>query len=99
MQHNHYAILGLDSTANTTTIKQAYRQLAAKYHPDRHIEADALVMSEKFRMVQMAYDVLSDDTSRQNYDKNRQRSLLSNPLQTASEIWSQRFQVLMDETA
>jgi DnaJ-class molecular chaperone len=85
---DHYAALGLNSAATLSDIKKAFRQRAALYHPDRNSAADA---GERFREVQEAYDVLSDDAKRQAYDDNRRRGLLDSPIDTAREIWGQYF--------
>lgn len=81
---DHYATLGLASSASLADIKKAFRQQAALHHPDRNDHPDA---PARFRAVQEAYDVLSDDTKRQAYDDNRRRNLLDNPLDTAKDIW------------
>jgi DnaJ-class molecular chaperone len=85
---DHYAALGLNSAATLSDIKKAFRQRAALYHPDRNSAADA---AGRFREVQEAYDVLSDDTKRQAYDDNRRRGLLDSPIDTAREIWGAYF--------
>lgn len=82
---DHYSALGLRGSANIADIKKAFRQLAATYHPDRNSDPDA---PARFRAVQQAYEVLSDETKRQAYDDNRRRNLLDDPLQTAREIWN-----------
>ena len=84
MQGDHYAALGLAANATLADIKRAFRQKASFYHPDRNTAADAAL---RFREVQQAYDVLSDSERRQQYDDNRRRNLLDDPLQTATEIW------------
>jgi len=89
---DHYSVLGVRSSASWAEIKKAYRQLAARYHPDRSEAVDA---AQRFRRVQQAYDVLSDPASRQAYDNNRQRQLLDDPLQTARLIWSDYFEPLI----
>ncbi len=89
---DHYAALGLSSTATLAEVKKAYRQLAALHHPDRNPAAGAAV---RFRGVQEAYDILSDDTRRTAYDNNRKRNLLDDPLETASEIWTTYFNRLI----
>ena len=80
-----YSALGLRGSASLADIKKAFRQLAATYHPDRNSDPDA---PARFRAVQQAYEVLSDETRRQAYDDNRRRNLLDDPLQTASDIWN-----------
>ena len=84
MQGDHYAALGLAANATLADIKRAFRQKASYYHPDRNTAADAAL---RFREVQQAYDVLSDPERRQQYDDNRRRNLLDDPLQSATEIW------------
>ena len=84
MLGDHYAALGLAANATLADIKRAFRQKASYYHPDRNTAADAAL---RFREVQQAYDVLSDPERRQQYDDNRRRNLLDDPLQSATEIW------------
>ena len=88
---DHYAALGLGSDATLADVKKAFRQKAALYHPDRNTAADA---PERFRAVQTAYEVLSDDVKRQGYDDNRRRNLLDSPIDTAREIWQGYFRNL-----
>ena len=82
---NHYAVLGVDSDALASAIKNAYRKKASEFHPDKNAASDAAL---KFRAIQEAYDLLSDPIKRRDYDENRRRSLLENPLETAQEIWT-----------
>lgn len=62
-----YGVLGVSKGATADEIKAAYRQQAMKYHPDRTKGDEAL--SEIFRAVQKAYDVLKDDVKRKYYDE------------------------------
>ncbi len=91
----HYAALGLKSDATLADIKKAFRQKASQFHPDRNSDPDA---PARFREVQEAYDVLSDDDKRKAYDDNRRRNLLDDPAQTAREIWQGYFQQLLNRT-
>lgn len=88
---DHYAALGLTANATLADIKKAFRQRAALHHPDR---SDALDAAERFRAVQTAYAVLSDPQTRQDYDDNRRRNLLDDPLLTAQDIWQTYFKSL-----
>jgi DnaJ-class molecular chaperone len=88
---DHYTALGLGSSASLADIKKAFRQRASQYHPDRNTDADA---PARFRAVQEAYEVLSDDDKRQAYDDNRRRNLLDDPAQTARDIWASYFEPL-----
>ncbi len=66
-KRDYYEVLGVDKSADESTIKKAYRQLAKKYHPDMNPgdkEAEA-----KFKEVNEAYDVLSDPDKKAKYDQ------------------------------
>lgn len=89
---DHYTALGLASSATLADVKKAFRQKAAQYHPDRNPDAEAPV---RFRAVQEAYEVLSDDAKRQAYDDNRRRNLLDDPAATARDIWQAYFEPLV----
>ncbi len=91
----HYAALGLKSDATLADIKRAFRQKASQFHPDRNSAPDA---PARFREVQEAYDVLSDETKRKAYDDNRRRNLLDDPAQTAREIWQGYFQQVLNRS-
>ncbi len=91
----HYAALGLKSDATLADIKRAFRQKASQFHPDRNSAPDA---PARFREVQEAYDVLSDDDKRKAYDDNRRRNLLDDPAQTAREIWQGYFQQVLNRS-
>ncbi len=62
---DYYKILGVDRTADEKTIKQAYRRLARKYHPDVNKAKEA---AERFKEINEAYEVLSDPEKRKRYD-------------------------------
>lgn len=64
---DYYEILEITRTSDKESIKKAYRKMALKYHPDRNPnDKDA---EEQFKRVNEAYEVLSDDSKRQIYDK------------------------------
>jgi len=63
---NYYETLGVSKNATADEIKKAYRTLAFKYHPDRNPGDKAA--EEKFKQITAAYDVLSDESKRRNYD-------------------------------
>lgn len=62
---NLYEILGVSKNASKDEIKKTYRKLAKKYHPDVSTEENA---EEAFKIIQNAYEVLSDDDKRKEYD-------------------------------
>jgi molecular chaperone DnaJ len=64
-KRDYYEILGVDPSATQEQIKQAYRQLAVKWHPDRNPAPDA---TDRFKEIAEAYAVLSDQTKREQYD-------------------------------
>jgi DnaJ-class molecular chaperone len=66
-KRDYYEILGLARGASGDEIKKAYRKLARQYHPDAN-KSDPRAQ-EKFIEVQEAYDVLSDEHKRRNYDQ------------------------------
>ena len=67
MPRDYYDILGIGKTATADEIKSAHRKLVRKYHPD--VNKDNPAATEKFKEAQEAYDVLSDDQKRKNYDQ------------------------------
>jgi DnaJ-class molecular chaperone len=62
----YYAILGVSEKASYPEIKRTYRRLARKYHPDRNSSAFAEDMIKK---INTAFEVLSDETKRTQYDR------------------------------
>lgn len=65
---DYYKVLGVATDADLKTIKTAYRKLARKYHPDVSDEHDA---EKRFKEVAEAYEVLSDETKRAEYEQLR----------------------------
>lgn len=64
---DYYAILGVSRDATEKEIKQAYRRLARKYHPD--VNPGNKSAEEKFKEISEAYEVLSDPEKRRKYDQ------------------------------
>lgn len=75
-EKDYYRILGIQATSTTEQIKDAYRQLAKKYHPDVQTGAGADHQPdvEKFRDVLEAYQVLSVKESRAAFDLSRRKN-------------------------
>ncbi|MEC7828957.1 MAG: DnaJ C-terminal domain-containing protein [Actinomycetota bacterium] len=65
-EKDYYAVLGVSSTASPKEITKAYRKLARSHHPDAKGGNE-----ERFKEVSAAYDVLGDDTKREEYDEAR----------------------------
>jgi Co-chaperone protein dnaJ len=66
MSSSLYDTLGVSKSASNDEIKKAYRRLARKYHPDINKEPGA---EDKFKEINAAYEILSDDKKRAQYDQ------------------------------
>ena len=66
MAKDLYEVLGVSRDATDDEIKKAFRRQARKLHPDVNKEPDA---EERFKEVNEAYSVLSDEQKRANYDR------------------------------
>ena len=66
LMKDYYQVLGVQKNATTDEIKKAYRKLALQYHPDRNKGDKAA--EERFKEINEAYAVLSDQEKRQQYD-------------------------------
>ena len=77
LEKDYYKTLGVQKTAKPAEIKKAYRDLARKYHPDANKgNADA---EERFKEITEAYNVLSDEKQRKEYDEARSMFRVSAP--------------------
>ena len=65
-KRDYYEVLGVEKSASERDLKNAFRSLARKYHPDRSSEENA---EDKFKEIQEAYAVLSDAEKRAQYDR------------------------------
>lgn len=68
-EKDYYAILGLSKNADSATIKKTYRNLARELHPDK-TKGDKK-LEDRFKEVSEAYEILSDDKKRAEYDEAR----------------------------
>jgi molecular chaperone DnaJ len=69
IEKDYYKSLGVPKDASAADIKKAYRKLARQYHPDAN-KGDAS-SEERFKEISEAYDVLSDEKKRKEYDEAR----------------------------
>src|SRR5437763_7320284 len=69
VEKDDYAALGVSKDASQADIKKAYRKLARQHHPDANKGEAA--SEEKFKAISEAYDVLSDEAKRKEYDEAR----------------------------
>ena len=65
MEKNYYKTLGVDRNASEQDIKKVYKRMAFKFHPDKNKDPGT---EEKFKEIAEAYEVLSNETKRQQYD-------------------------------
>ena len=70
MFKDYYQILGVTSTASKQEIKQAYRKLSLKWHPDRNPGVDVTGIMQD---INEAYKILNDDLCRERYNKEYQK--------------------------
>lgn len=100
---DYYKILGIRNSASLEEIKNAFRELAFKYHPDKTLNDK--ILEEKFKEVNLAYRILSNEHSRNIYDTKVERDLTQNqsfssesrpkPEKTHSEIISNKIWQLL----
>ena len=79
-QKDYYALLGVNKRSSKEEIKQNYRRLAKKYHPDANVGSPE--MEEVFKELTIAYDTLTDK------DKKRKYEIGSGYIQTLSWPWN-----------
>jgi curved DNA-binding protein CbpA len=87
IQNNLYQILGVPADATKQVIRTAYIKLAKKYHPDSVNGGDV----EKFKIVNNAYETLSDDVKRQAYDSNLKNAQNINYQQREAYAYAYRY--------
>ncbi len=70
LEKDYYAELGVDKNASQKEIKKAFRSLARKFHPDNN--PDDATAEARFKEINEAYDTLSDEETRKEYDHARE---------------------------
>jgi curved DNA-binding protein CbpA len=83
-----YKALGLSREASQDDIQQAHRKLVRKYHPDANPEDPRA--EERFKEIQRAYEVLSDEKKRREYDEALRTSSRGSPGRSRSRESSTR---------
>ena len=71
---NYYEILEVDKNASEEVIEKAYKTLAKKYHPDLQNNSNC---QDKMRQINEAYEILSNDFKRREYDEKIKRQSVS----------------------
>lgn len=86
---SYYEILEVDKNASQEVIEKAYKALAKKYHPDLQQGAKKQEYAEKMKIINQAYDILSDSYKREQYDQRLQNEREQN--QTISREQQERI--------
>jgi curved DNA-binding protein CbpA len=92
-----YKVLGLSREASLDDIQQAHRKLVRKYHPDANPEDPR--SEKRFKEVQRAYEVLSDEKKRREYDEGLRTSSRGSPGRSRSRESSSRPRASADARA
>src|SRR5689334_22335618 len=86
---DHYEILGVDRSASSAEVRKAYLRLAKERHPDRFadpVEKDKA--QEFFKNLTSAFNTLSNERSRREYDEELARPKLSSPEEIARDAYA-----------
>ncbi|XP_040266873.1 dnaJ homolog subfamily B member 9 [Bufo bufo] len=90
----YYDILGVPKNASERQIKKAFHKLAMKYHPDKNKSPDA---EAKFREIAEAYEILSDDNKRKEYDLSGHDAFTTGGRPGSDKHFHQHFNFNFDE--
>ena len=86
---NFYDILSVRFDASQEDIKKAYRKLSLKYHPDRN--PGNAKAEERFKEINDAYVILSDEQKRLQYDKEVLQQTVDDPRSFFEGYWDEAF--------
>ena len=87
MDKNYYEILEVDRNASPEIIEKAYKTLAKKYHPDLQDDIHKKEAEETFKMINEAYETLSNPTLKATYDEQLSNATISQ--ESYNEIYKQ----------
>ncbi|MFW9872692.1 MAG: DnaJ domain-containing protein [Candidatus Thorarchaeota archaeon] len=90
---NYYVILGVDKYASKEEIRKAYKKIAKKHHPDKNNGKE----SEEFINAKKAYDILSDDAKRIEYDANGKIEEVKNEATQVLDLIIETFDFVFNE--
>ncbi|XP_039524592.1 dnaJ homolog subfamily B member 9 [Pimephales promelas] len=93
-EKDYYEILGVPKDASDRQIKKAFHKLAMRYHPDKNKSPDA---EAKFREIAEAYETLSDDNRRKEYDQTRSRPFSREGPRGGGDHFRQHFSFNFDD--
>lgn len=82
---NYYEILEVDKNASQEVIEKAYKALVKKYHPDLQQGIQKQEYAEKMKIINEAYDVLSDNYKRDQYNKRLENEQMKNQAMSKEE--------------
>lgn len=97
MEKNYYEILEVDKRASSEIIKKSYSTLAKKYHPDLQPEDMKQDAEEKFKLINEAYEVLSDSEKRKSYDASLSDNMISKEEYDSIYMENQKLKGIINE--
>ena len=98
MAKDYYKILEVNKNDSEETIKKSYKKLALKYHPDRADDHKKKEFEEKFKEINEAYNVLSNETKRKQYDAGGTNSQFRQTQSSGRQNFSDIFEDLLRGT-
>lgn len=84
-----YAVLGVDPAAGQPAIKEAYRRLAARHHPDVVPDGERAAATARMQRINVAYGLIRQPGVRQRYDRVYRLHRNRGSVGDAEELWSQ----------